>query len=216
MRELYHKELDRLDQDVVRLGAIVESALERAALALLEGDAELARQVMEGDDQIDNLFLDIEKRALSIMAKQAPVARDLRLIVAILRSTHDLERAGDLAYNVAKVAAKQIPVAQIRSVRSILHELSAAALELFRKAIDCWATKDVSLAASLEGADDTIDQLYKQLYRELFALEKDEATFEVAMNAALVGRWFERIGDHGVNVADDVRFYVTGHEEFLG
>lgn len=216
MREQYFQDLDRLDQDVVRLGALVEAATERATIALLENDAELARQVMDGDQDIDDLFLDIEKRVLSILAKQAPVAKDLRLIVAILRSTHDLERAGDLAYNVAKVAAQQVPVAEIKALSGVLHELSVASRELFAKAIDCWATKDATLAASLDTVDDQIDQLCKRLYAEVFALEKGKASFEVAMNAVLVGRWFERIADHGVNVAEDVRFYVTGEQEFLG
>jgi len=153
---------------------------------------------------------------LSILAKQAPVAKDLRLIVAILRSTHDLERAGDLAYNVAKVAAQQVPVAEIKALSGVLHELSVASRQLLAKAIDCWATKDAALAASLDTVDDQIDQLCKRLYAEVFALEKGKASFEVAMNAVLVGRWFERIADHGVNVAEDVRFYVTGEQEFLG
>lgn len=216
MREQYHRELDSLDQSVVRLGALVEKATEQATVALIEGDAELARQVMESDNEIDELYLDIEKRVLSILAKQAPVARDLRLIVAILRATHDLERAGDLAYNVAKVASKQVPVAQVKAIRGLLVELSAKSRSLLSKAIDAWADKDMTLARSLQDFDDDIDALHKRFYREIFALEKDEASFETAMNAALVGRWFERIADHGVNVAEGVQFYITGQEELLG
>jgi phosphate transport system protein len=216
MREQYHRELDRLDQDVVRMGALVEKATEQATIALIESDAELARRVMEADNEIDDLYVDIERRVLSVLAKQAPVARDLRLIVAILRATHDLERAGDLAYNVAKVAVKQVPVARIKAISGLLVELSAKSRSLLSKAIDAWAEKDIALARSLQDFDDDIDQLHKRFYREIFALHKDDASFETAMNAALVGRWFERIADHGVNVAEGVQFYITGQEDLLG
>lgn len=216
MREHYHRELDRLDQDVVRMGALVEKATEQATIALIESDGELARRVMEADNEIDDLYVDIERRVLSILAKQAPVARDLRLIVAILRATHDLERAGDLAYNVAKVAVQQVPVARIKAISGLLAELSAKSRSLLSKAIDAWSEKDIVLARSLQDFDDDIDQLYKRFYREIFALRKDEASFETAMNAALVGRWFERIADHGVNVAEGIQFYITGEEEMLG
>ncbi|NLE74336.1 MAG: phosphate signaling complex protein PhoU [Actinobacteria bacterium] len=216
MRERYRRELDSVDQDVVRMGALVEQAIEQATIALIESDATLALRVMEADNDIDDLYVGIEKRALSILAKQAPVAGDLRLIVAILRATHDLERAGDLAYNVAKVAAKQVPVARIKAISGLLVELSAESRSLLSKAIDAWAEKDVILARSLQDFDDDIDELHKRFYREIFALKQDETSFETAMNAALVGRWFERIADHGVNVAEGVQFYITGQEELLG
>lgn len=216
MRERYRRELDSVDQDVVRMGALVEQAIEQATIALIESDATLALRVMEADNDIDDLYVGIEKRALSILAKQAPVAGDLRLIVAILRATHDLERAGDLAYNVAKVASKQVPVARIKAISGLLVELSAESRSLLSKAIDAWAEKDIILARSLQDFDDNIDELHKRFYREIFALKQDEASFETAMNAALVGRWFERIADHGVNVAEGVQFYITGQEELLG
>lgn len=216
MREQYHRELDNLDQDVVRLGALVESAIERATTAVIENDAELAEQVMDGDSQIDDLFVDIEKRVLEVLAKQAPVARDLRLMVAILRATNDLERSGDLAFNIAKVAKRQIPVIQVRPIAALLYELGLAAHKLLGDAIDSWAKKDPALAERVSEYDDTIDDLYRKFYRQLFACGADATSFEVGMNAALVGRWFERIADHGVNIAEHVQFYVTGEDEFLG
>src|SRR5450759_961588 len=99
MRDAFHKELEALDEEIVRMGALVEQSTRDATTALLEGDALLAQRVMSGDDEIDRMFVDIERRSLSLVAQQAPVAGDLRLIVAILRVVNDLERAGDLAYN---------------------------------------------------------------------------------------------------------------------
>lgn len=216
MRVQYHRELDSLDQDVVRLGALVENAIDRATVALVENDAVLAQKVMEGDQEIDDLFVDIDKRAFSILAQQAPVARDLRLLVSIIRAAHDLERAGDLAYNVAKVAKRRVPVAGVKHIIGLLNDLGRASRELFGRAIDAWAKKDMGLAANVQQHDDTIDELHRNFYKELFAMGREETTLEVAMNAALVGRWFERMADHGVNITEAVQFYITGRDEYLG
>jgi phosphate transport system protein len=215
MRETFHKELERLDQDVVRMGALVEAAIEKATLALVENDTELARKVMEGDDEIDALFLDIEKRALAMLAQQQPVAGDLRLIVTILRAVNDLERSGDLAFNVASVVRKGHEIVALKTVNSIVYELGNAARRLLSQSLDAWASKDVALAAEMEQLDDEIDELYARLFKALFALSQ-ETTFELALDLVLVGRYFERIADHAVNMAERIRYFVTGDEEHLG
>src|SRR4030042_5965653 len=104
MRESFHRELASLDQEIVRLGALVERSTQMATTALIECDRELAQKVRDGDEEIDALYLDIEKRSLALLAQQAPGAGELRLIVAMLRVVNDLERSGDLAYNIAKLA----------------------------------------------------------------------------------------------------------------
>ncbi|NLT35501.1 MAG: phosphate signaling complex protein PhoU [Gaiellales bacterium] len=216
MRERYHRALEALDQDVVRLGALAEAAIDKATLALVENDAELAQQVLDGDDEIDALFVDVTKRALTILAEQAPVARDLRLLLSIIRVANELERTGDLAHNIAKVPQRGIPVGEVKHIGELLHELAVAARKLLGNAIDVWAQKDAGLAANVQEYDDTIDLLYRRFYKELFALGSDETTFEIGMNAALVGRWFERVADHGVNITEAVQFYVTGDDAYLG
>ncbi|MBU2603794.1 MAG: phosphate signaling complex protein PhoU [Actinobacteria bacterium] len=215
MRETFHRELEKLDQDVVRMGALVEAAIEQATLALAECDLDRAQKVMDGDDAIDDLFLDIEKRALSMLAQQQPVAGDLRLIVAILRAVNDLERSGDLAFNIASVVKKDIDIVKLRKVSALVYELGHASRRLLSRALDAWTDKDVVVAASLDDLDDEIDELYERLFRELFALQ-NETSFEVAMNLVLVGRYFERIADHAVNLAERIRYFVTGDEEHLG
>jgi phosphate transport system protein len=215
MRDIFHNELERLDQDVLRMGALVEAAIEGAILSLAEGDIERACAIMEADDAIDALFIDMEKRALAMLAQQQPVAGDLRLIVAILRVLTDLERAGDLAYNVAKITCKDLEIVKLKKVSVLIYELGHASRRLFSKALDVWATKDTTMAAEMDQLDDEIDHLYQDLVKELFLL-RDETSFEVAMNLVLVGRFFERIADHAVNMAERLRYFTTGDEAHLG
>jgi phosphate transport system protein len=214
MRETYNRELDALDQGIVRMGALVEQAIEKATIAITDSDEALAREVMEGDDEIDDLFADLESRTLTFIATQAPVASDLRLILMVLRAAHDLERSGDLAYNLAKVASRHVKMAELKGINTLIFELGNAARRLLGKAIDAWSGKDVELAIEVQKLDDEIDELYRKLYRQLYDL-KDPDLFEPALNAVLVGRWYERVADHAVNIAENVRYYVTGDEEFL-
>jgi len=215
MRDTFHRELERLDQDVVRMGALVEAAIEGATLALVEGSLDRAKKVQDGDDEIDDLFIDMETRAMAMLAQQQPVAGDLRLIVTILRVVNDLERAGDLAFNIASVVRKDLDIVKLRKVSALVYELGHASRRLLAKALDAWAEKNLELACQMDELDDEIDELYERLFRELFELQS-ETTFDVAMNLVLVGRYFERIADHAVNLAERIRYFITGNEEHLG
>ncbi len=216
MRDAFHKELESLDQEVVEMGALVEKSIQLATTALIESDEELAQKVRDGDEEIDAVFMDIEKRSLALMAQQAPVAGDLRLVVAILGAITDLERSGDLAYNIAKlVHAEDAPGREVKEVRALLANLGAEAKRLFGAAIDTWANKDETLAADIERQDDRLDELHARLIESLVEL-KGEESLGAAIRLALVGRYFERIGDHAVNLGERVRYFVTGDEEYLG
>lgn len=216
MRDAFHKELEALDQQIVHMGALVEQSTMWATTALVECDRELAQRVRDGDDEIDEMFVDIEKRALALVAQQAPVAGDLRLIVAILRVVNDLERAGDLAYNIAKTAQiEDFCDPALKDVRALVAELGEAAAALTGASIDAWAAKDVDLAADIALRDDRLDDLDAQLLQNLVEL-KDQDSLGPALRLALVGRYFERIGDHAVNLGERIRYFVTGDEEHLG
>ncbi len=214
MREQFRKELDRLDQDLVRMAGLVEDAIENALLALSECDLERAERVKQGDDAIDDMFLDIEQRALSLLAQQQPVAGDLRLIMAIVLNLNDLERSGDLAYNVADLVQKDLPIVRHKAINALIYELGISAKKLLGKSLDAWSAKDVKLAAEIDELDDAVDDLYAQLLKELFQLEG--VTLELALNLVLVGRYFERIADHAVNIAERIQYYVTGDLAHLG
>ena len=216
MRDAFHKELEAIDQEIVRMGALIEKSTEETTTALVECNKALAQRVMDGDEAIDEMFLDIEKRSLTLMAQQAPVAGDLRLIVAILRVNNDLERAGDLAYNIAKlVHLEDLREPSPKAVKSLVSELGLAAGRLMSNAIDVWASKDEAYAAGLQQQDDAVDDLHARLINELLQL-KDEAAIPSAIRLAMVGRYFERIADHAVNVGELVCYYVTGDEAHLG
>lgn len=216
MRDAFHRELEALDQEIVRMGAIVERSAQDATRALVECDRTLAENVRAGDDEIDAMFLDIEKRSLALLAQQAPVAGDLRLIVAILRVVNDLERVGDLSYNIAKlVQLEDFCEPGPKALHTLVAELGAAAAQLIGKAIDAWAAKDEGLAADLALQDDRIDDLHSQLIKGLLELN-DQASVGPAIRVAMVGRYFERIGDHAVNMGERVRYFITGDEEHLG
>lgn len=216
MRDAFHRELESLDQAIVRMGALVEQSIQMATTALIEGDKEMARKVRAGDDAIDDLFLDIEKRSLALMAQQAPVAGDLRLIVAILRVVNDLERAGDLAYNIAKlVQLEDVHDPELKGVRGLVADLGQESSRLLSAAIDAWAAKDEKLAADIARQDDRLDDLHAQLIQQLVELKGADA-LPLAIRLAMVGRYFERIGDHAVNLGERVRYFVTGDEEHLG
>jgi phosphate transport system protein len=216
MRDAFHKDLEAIDQEIVRMGALIEKSTEETTTALVECNKALAQRVMDGDEAIDEMFLDIEKRSLTLMAQQAPVAGDLRLIVAILRVNNDLERAGDLAYNIAKlVHLEDFREPSPKAVKSLVSELGLAAGRLMSNAIDVWASKDEAYAAGLQQQDDAVDDLHARLINELLQL-KDEAAIPSAIRLAMVGRYFERIADHAVNVGELVCYYVTGDEAHLG
>lgn len=216
MRDTFHRELESLDQEVVRMGALVERATQLVTTALVECDHELARRVYDGDDEIDAIFLDIEKRCLVLLAQQAPVARDLRLIVAILSVLTDLERSGDLCHNIAKLAQlEDFCQPQLKEIRALLSDLGQAAARLVGAAIDAWATKDERLAADITLQDDILDDIHARLIEELLHLKGDDALAS-AIRVAMISRYLERIGDHAVNLAERIRYFLTGDEEYLG
>jgi phosphate transport system protein len=216
MRDAFHKELEAIDQEIVRMGALIERSTQDATTALIECDKALAQKVMDGDEVIDEMFLAIEKRSLTLMAQQAPVAGDLRLIAAILRVDNDLERAGDLAYNIAKlVNLEDFRKPGPKAVKSLVSELGQAAGRLMSMAIDIWASKDEQAAAGLQQQDDAVDDLHARLIQKLLEL-KDEDAIPSAIRLAMIARYFERIADHAVNVGELVSYYVTGDESHLG
>jgi phosphate transport system protein len=216
LRESFHRELEKLDQDIVRMGALVERNTQSVTSALIECDHELARTVRDSDAEIDALYVDIERRALTLLAQQAPVAGDLRLIVAILRVINDLERSGDLVYNIAKLALlEDFRQPQLKAVRGLLADLGEEAAKLVGAAIDAWAAKDERMAADITLQDDILDDIHARLIEQLLRMRGDDA-LPAAIRSAMIGRYLERIGDHAVNLAERVRYFVTGSEEYLG
>ena len=211
-RRTFHEELDTLNADVVRLAALASEAIQAGTAALLEFDLAGVERVIEQDKELDRLTHSIEERAYQLMARQQPMAVDLRTLVTILRVIHELERIGDLMIKVAKAARRLYPKPLDPKVRGILDKMREQSTEQLRVASDAFSQRDPALAAALADMDDVMDDLQKELFRNIFeARADDEAVIQRCVAIALVGRYFERLADHAVNVGERVEFMVTGH-----
>jgi phosphate transport system protein len=210
VRDAYHEGLDGLGRSLVELGHLVESAIGRATTALLDADLTVAQSVIDGDRVVDERYHDLEERAFELLARQQPVATDLRVIVTSLRMVADIERAGDMALHVAKVARRRYPGSAVpEDLRSTILEMGQVAQRIMAKACDVVARRDVDLAAQLETDDDAMDDLHKRLFGLILGAGWD-AGLEAAIDVTLVGRYYERFADHAVSVARRVVYLVTG------
>jgi phosphate transport system protein len=210
MRDLYHDELDDLGKTLVRMTQLVRIAMERATRALLDGDLSGAERVISDDPQVDALREDLEERTFQMIARQQPVATDLRLLVTTLHLSADLERMGDLARHIAKVARMRYPeLAVPEEVRDVISQMGTVALSLVAKVADVIEGRDVALAQALEAEDDSMDALHRKLFTLLLSPNWTHGV-ESAIDMTLLGRYYERYADHAVSVAQRVVFIVTG------
>ncbi len=211
-RRRYHEELHQLKVDTVRLAAMAAEQIAAGTEALLSSDLAGAERVINEDKHIDDLFHTIEENAYFVLARQSPMASELRTVIAILRVIHEIERCGDLMVNVAKATRRLYPYELDPKVRGIVHRLRQQATAQLRLAVECFADRDPARAKALGDMDDVMDDLQKELFRAIFSTPaNDEASVQRAVQVALVGRYFERIADHAVNVAERVWYMVTGH-----
>ncbi|MDP9863168.1 MULTISPECIES: phosphate signaling complex protein PhoU [Streptosporangium] len=210
MRDVYHEELDALTDRLVEMTRLVRSAISRATTALLDSDLQLAESVISHDEEVDRIFAEIEASIFDLMARQQPVAVDLRMIIVALRMGTDLERMGDLAEHVAKVARLRHPDSAIPpEIRSTILEMGQIAERLITKTGSCIASRDVESALELEADDDAMDKLHRRLFKIL--MDEDwKYGVEPAIDVTLIGRYYERYADHAVRVAQDVVYLVTG------
>ena len=209
MRQQFDEELKGVTDQLVEMTRLVGSAMQRATRALLDADLVLAESVIAADEKIDELNALLEEQALSIMARQAPVATDLRLLVAGLRMSADLERMGDLARHVAKVARMRYPDSAVPAeLRDTIVEMGQVAERLVAKTGAIIASRNIESATELETDDDIMDRLHRSLFTTLL----DDWTYgiESAVDITLIGRYYERYADHAVSVARRVVFLVTG------
>ena len=213
MRQHYHEELADINTCLVEMANAVGSAMNKATTALLDVDVALADLVIAGDEHIDDTRESIEQRCFTLLAQQQPVATDLRTITAAMRIVGDLERMGDLAEHVAKVARMRFPDSAVpQEVRPVFLEAGHVAERLVSKTAVVIAKLDVEAAKHLEADDDLMDQLHRQLFRELLSKDWPHG-MESAIDVTLLGRYYERFADHAVSVARRVIYLVTGERE---
>jgi len=210
VRDLYHEDLDGITSSLVDITRLAGEAIDRATTALLDADLGAAEAVITGDIAIDQLYADVEARALNLLARQQPVASDLRVIITSLRMVADVERMGDLALHIAKVARRRYPASAIPAeLTGTLREMGHVAQQICAKCSEVIAGHDVEAAAELERDDDAMDALHRRLFAVL--LDPDWAGgVEGAIDVTLCGRYYERFCDHAVSVARRVVYVVTG------
>ncbi|HEY7046635.1 MAG TPA: phosphate signaling complex protein PhoU [Jatrophihabitantaceae bacterium] len=210
MRDIYHDELDHIGTTLVNMTELVRSAMERATNALLDGDLSGAERVISDDPKVDALREDLEERSFQMIARQQPVATDLRVLITTLHLSADLERMGDLARHIAKVARMRYPEIAVPSeLRDVISQMGAVALSLVEKVGHVIEGRDVELAQAIEAEDDSMDALHRKLFTLLLSPNWTHGV-EAAIDMTLIGRYYERYADHAVSVAQRVVFIVTG------
>ena len=211
MRNTFHEQLDQLNVELIRMGALCEEAISAATKALLEGDMELGQRANALEREIDEKEREIESQCMRLLLRQQPVARDLRAVSAALKMISDRERIGDQAADIAEIARDiesrelcgQVPIA----------EMAKAAVEMVTDSVDAFVRGDEALAHAVIVADDTVDDLFLKMRGKLIQLISSGENGSVCLDLMMVAKYFERIGDHSVNVAQWVEYSLTGHYE---
>jgi phosphate transport system protein len=209
-RSTFHQQLDDVQRDLIRTAARVTESIMRGTEALLALDLAEAQELIDADDEIDVLTLDIEERCFTILARQQPMASDMRAIVTAIRLTSEIERSGDLMVNVAKGIRRLYGSVIPLPLHSLLRAMAEEAVRLYSLAMDAYADGDANLAGALDDMDDRLDQLHKDYIQAILELHADVRDVQMAVQLALVGRYYERIGDHAVNIGERVQYMVTG------
>ena len=210
MRNSFHEDLEKITDQLVEMTRLAGSAMSRATTALLDADLNMAESVIAADEQIDALRRELDDLSIDLLARQQPVATDLRMVVTAMRMSADLERMGDLARHVAKVARLRSPNSAIPPMmRSTVLEMGQVAERIVAKAGSVIAGKDIDSALTLERDDDEMDRLHRDIFNMLID-GKWTAGTEAAVDATLVSRYYERFADHAVSVARRVVYLVTG------
>lgn len=209
MRDAFHEDLDKISDQLVDMTQMVGTALERATTALLNGDRAVAESVIAADDDIDAVRREIDDLAVDLLARQQPVATDLRMVVTAMHMSSDIERMGDLARHIAKVARMTAPnIAVPEDLRPIIAEMAQVGEKLVAATGKAIGAKDVYAAVEIERMDDEMDELHKQVFTTL--LDNWSHGMEAGVNATLLSRYYERFGDHACAVADRIVYLVTG------
>ena len=210
MRAVFQQELLEVQERLVEIASLVAVSIENATTAFNESNVSLAESVIADDDEIDKLTIDLDELAIKIMARQQPVARDLRIVVSALRISASLERMGDLSEHIAQLARHRFPDKVVpMSLRSTFAEMGRLDVIVARKLTELLRTEDVRLAEDIRNEDDKIDALHLSVFDKVLGETwKGEAASTV--DATLASRYHERFADHAVSIAKKVQYLATG------
>lgn len=211
MRKTFHHDLESAKAELVRMAATVTELIPRATQVLLDSDLEAAEAIISGDAELDQRAVEAEERCIQILALQAPVAGDLRQVIALMKMIADVERSGDLVANICKTARRIYGHDLDPKLRGIIARMGEQAQAIYQMAIESYVENDEAKAAAADDMDAYLDALQRQFVQS--TLESHAAgriDLQVAVQLAVASRFFERIGDHAVHVAERVRFVLTG------
>jgi len=206
----FQEQLATLKERLLVMGGLAEERVRAIMEALVERDLSLVERVQAGDEPLNQLHIEIDDRCFKLLALHQPMAADLRAIVSAVKINTDLERVGDLAVNIGEAGKRYIQHAPVKPLIDI-PRMGELAQKMLRDALDAFVRRDQSLAKAVLAADDTLDALKTQIFRELLTyMLNNPATIEPALDLILISRHLERIGDHATNVAEMVIFMVEG------
>lgn len=212
VRSQFHAELNQLEVLLLDMSELAEDQINNAVEALLQGDAELAHRVVLQDREIDRLYLEVERRWHEVMARQTPVASDLRLMSLILQAGHSLERMGDQASNIAKIVEATSTLPANRTILLHIREMRSIVVPMVETAMEALVKRDLNLALRLPELDDPADWLNRNMWKEVAACASNPEMLEWAIHMMLVSRALERVGDRAVDIGEQVAFLLTGEQ----
>ncbi|AMJ40417.1 phosphate signaling complex protein PhoU [Anaerotignum propionicum] len=215
VRSRFDSQLEQLDVEMIKMGALCEEAINASMKAFLENDEAAAKVATEKESDIDRKERDIEALCMRLLLQQQPVARDLRLISSALKMISDMERIGDQAADIAEITA----FLKNNDTKSKLHirDMAAAAIKMVTESVDSFVNKDLKLAKSVMEYDDVLDNLFVEVKQELIDLiGKDKANGELCIDLIMIAKYLERIGDHATNIAEWVEYSITGCHVKMG
>ncbi|MCG0274706.1 MAG: phosphate signaling complex protein PhoU [Thermosediminibacteraceae bacterium] len=214
-RPAFDRELEELQQDILKMGSIVEQQIYNAVESLVKKDEKLAQKVIQDDDKVDKMQYEIEDKCVKLIARQHPLAKDLRVIFTGVKIVTDLERMSDNAVDIARTTIRLLNQQYIKPLIDI-PKMGQLTCEMVKNALDAYINQDLSAAQKVCDADDEIDTLYSQIFRELLVIMmEDPRTISQATQLLFVGRFLERIADHATNLGEWIIYVVTGEKKEL-
>jgi phosphate transport system protein len=210
MRAVFQQELEEVQERLVEIAELVAVSIENATRAFNESNVTLAEQVIADDDKIDELTVNLDELAINILARQQPVARDLRIVVSALRISASLERMGDMSEHIAQLARYRFPEKVVpKTLRGTFAEMGQLDVVVARKLTELLRTEDVRIAEEIRNEDDKIDALHLSVFDKVLG-ESWKGGAEDTVDATLASRYHERFADHAVSIAKKVQYLATG------
>jgi phosphate transport system protein len=209
-RPQFHEKLEAMEMELLTLGELAGTAVQKSVETVMQQDDALAERVIAEDDEVDRIYIDLDQQMLSLLALQAPVAADLRLISVVIHSSLHLERIGDQAVNIAKMQLVTRDLPANETILQQIGEMGHIVVEMVRVAMDALRRRDLELCLRLPKMDDPVDRLNRNMHFEVAKLADEPRALEWGMHMNLAARALERVGDNAVDIGEQVAFLVSG------